>query len=84
MLAIFDSCGVFEKAETLVELSQERAEAIVEEIDDDRIQSLLQFFVETVLARDEGPTPAEHLDGTRDAPQQTSQPVFVPLSLGHA
>ncbi|MFY9254131.1 MAG: polyprenyl synthetase family protein [Fuerstiella sp.] len=84
MRAIFDSCGVFEKAETLVERSQERAEAIVEEIDDDRIQSLLQFFVETVLARDEGPTPAEHLDGTRDAPQQTSQPVFVPLSLGRA
>ena len=82
MRAIFERCGVFEKAETLVERSQERAEAIVEEIDDERIQALLQFFVETVLARDEGPTPAEHLDGTGDAPSAVSQPVFVSLSLG--
>ncbi len=84
MRAIFESCGVFEKAETLVERSQERAEAIVEEVDDDRIQSLLQFFVETVLARDEGPTPAEHLDETPGAPPPGPKPVFVTLSVGNA
>ena len=51
---IFDSCDVFEKAETLVQRSQERAEALVAEVEDERMQSLLQFFIETILARDEG------------------------------
>lgn len=87
MRAIFNTCGVFDKAEILVERSQERAEAIVAEIQDDRIQSLLQFFVETVLAKDTGPTPAEHLDPTSadGAPSpKHPTPVFVPLTLGNA
>ncbi|MEO2013668.1 MAG: polyprenyl synthetase family protein [Fuerstiella sp.] len=79
--AIFDSCDVFEKAETLVERSQERAEAIVADIEDERIQALLQFFVETVLARDTPPTAAEHLDPDSGDPLPRP-PVFVPLSLG--
>ena len=79
--AIFDSCGVFEKAETLVQRSQERAEAIVADIEDERIQSLMQFFVESILAKDEGPTPAEHLDpDSPDAPPKPA-PVFVPLTI---
>ena len=78
---IFDSCDVFEKAETLVERSQERAEAIVADIEDERIQALLQFFVETVLARDTPPTAAEHLDPDSGDPPPRP-PVFVPLSLG--
>ena len=81
---IFESCGVFDKAETLVERSQERAQAIIEDIDDENVQSLLQFFLETVLARDEGPTPAEHLDpDSGDPPPSPSpSPVMVPLGLG--
>ncbi|MCA9050505.1 MAG: polyprenyl synthetase family protein, partial [Planctomycetaceae bacterium] len=80
--AIFESCGVFDKAETLVDRSRERAEAIIADVDDERLASLLQFFAETVLARDEGPTPAEHLDpDSPDAPPKP-QPVFVSLSLG--
>jgi len=83
MRAIFNSCGVFDTAETLVERSQERAEQIVAEIEDDRIQSLLQFFVETVLSRDTPPTAAEHLDpDSGDAPPRPVQQVFVPLTLG--
>ena len=79
---IFDSCDVFEKAETLVQRSQERAEALVAEVEDERMQSLLQFFIETILARDEGPTPAEHLDPDSPEGPPTPQPVFVPLTLG--
>ena len=57
---------------------------IVAEIEDDRIQSLLQFFVETVLSRDSGPTPAEHLDpDSGDPPPQPAQQVFVPLTIGN-
>lgn len=84
MRAIFNTCGVFDKAETLVERSQERAEQIVAEIEDDRIQSLLQFFVETVLSRDTPPTAAEHLDpDSGDAPPRPVQQVFVPLTIGN-
>ncbi|MEO2027626.1 MAG: polyprenyl synthetase family protein [Fuerstiella sp.] len=77
---IFDSCDVFEKAETLVERSQERAEAIVANIEDERIQALLRFFVETVLVRETPPTAAEHLDPDSGDPPPRP-PVFVPLSL---
>ena len=82
--AIFNSCGVFDKAETLVERSQERAEAIVEDIEDEKVQALLRFFLETVLARDDGPTPAEHLDPDSGdpPPSPAAQPVFVPLTIG--
>lgn len=82
--AIFNSCGVFDKAETLVERSQERAEAIVEDIEDEQVQALLRFFLETVLARDDGPTPAEHLDPDSGdpPPSPAAQPVFVPLTIG--
>ncbi|MCR9200531.1 MAG: polyprenyl synthetase family protein [Planctomycetaceae bacterium] len=79
---IFESCDVFDKAETLVQRSQERAEALVAEVEDERLRSLLQFFIETILARDEGPTPAEHLDPDSGDPPPAPQPVFVPLQLG--
>ncbi|MEZ6124870.1 MAG: polyprenyl synthetase family protein [Planctomycetaceae bacterium] len=83
MRAVFDSCGVFEKAEILVERSQERAEAIVSGVTDDRIQALLQFFVETVLARDTPPTAAEHLDVNSPLPPPRPKSVFVPLTVGN-
>lgn len=79
---LFNSCDVFDKAETLVERSRERAEVIVEEIEDEKVQALLRFFVETVLAQDEGPTAAEHLDPDSGDPPPSPSPVFVPLSLG--
>ena len=65
-----------------MERSQERAADIVSEIEDDNIQALLQFFLETVLARDEGPSPAEHLDPVDGDSHLPVAPVFVPLSLG--
>lgn len=81
---VFDDCDVFNKAETLVERSQERAEAIIEDVDDEYVQSLLRFFLETVLARDEGPTPAEHLDPDSGdpPPRPDSTPVMVQLGMG--
>jgi len=79
--SIFESCDVFEKAETLVERSQERAESIVAGIEDERVRALLQFFVETVLVRDTPPTAAEHLDPDSGDPPPRP-PVFVPLSAG--
>lgn len=79
---IFQECGVFDRAETLVERSEERACAIVQDIEDERVQSLLQFFLETVLARDDGPTPAEHLDPKSGDESSAPQPVFVPLTIG--
>lgn len=79
--SIFEACNVFDKAETLVERSQERAQDIIAEIDDENVQSLLQFFLETVLARDDGPTPAEHLDPDSPEGPPSPMPVVVPLSL---
>ncbi len=57
--AIFRACDVFEKAEVFVERSREKAESLVAEVQDEQIQSLLQFFIETVLARELPPTPLE-------------------------
>ena len=57
--AIFKACDVFEKAEVFVERSREKAESLVAEVQDEQIQSLLQFFIETVLARELPPTPLE-------------------------
>lgn len=71
--ALFESRRVFDNAETLVERCCERAEALIEEVDSQSIRHLLQFFLETVLAADSGPTPAEHLD--------PSEPVFANLQV---
>lgn len=56
---IFRACDVFEKAEFLVERSREKAESLVADIEDEQIRDLLQFFIETVLARELPPTPLE-------------------------
>jgi len=60
---IFRACDVFEKAEVFVERSREKAEALVAEIEDIQIRDLLQFFIETVLAKDLPPTPLEENPG---------------------
>jgi len=58
---IFRVCDVFEKAEFFVERSREKAEALVADVEDEQIRDLLQFFVETVLARELPPTPLEEM-----------------------
>ncbi|MEJ7591390.1 MAG: hypothetical protein WKF77_07565, partial [Planctomycetaceae bacterium] len=58
---IFRACDVFEKAEFFVERSREKAEALVADVEDEKIRDLLQFFIETVLARELPPTPLEEL-----------------------
>ncbi len=57
--AIFKECDVFEKAEVFVERSREKAESLIAEVEDDQIRSLMQFFIETVLAKELPPTPLE-------------------------
>lgn len=80
--AIMERCGAFEKAETLIERSRERCQSIIDDLDDERLQSLLQFFLETVLAEETGPTPQEHLDPDSPEAIQAPAPTFVPLSIG--
>ena len=58
---IFRVCDVFEKAEFFVERSREKAEALVADVEDEPIRELLQFFVETILARELPPTPLEEM-----------------------
>ncbi len=68
---IFEQCDVFSTAETLAERCGERAAELIRSVNDEPIRDLLHFFLETVLAADSGPTPAEHLD--------PSEPVFANL-----
>ncbi|MEX1096017.1 MAG: polyprenyl synthetase family protein [Planctomycetales bacterium] len=65
---IFESCGVFEKAEALVDKSRARAEALADEVEPEELRRLLYFLVDTVLAEEEAPPPI-HPD------------VLVPLPL---
>ncbi len=58
---IFRACDVFEKAEFFVERSREKAEALVADVEGEQIRDLLQFFIETVLARELPPTPLEEM-----------------------
>ena len=70
---VFTGCDVFHKAETLVERCSERATELIDQVQHAAVRDLLHFFLETVLAADTGPTPAEHLD--------PSEPVFANLQL---
>ena len=47
---IFEECGVFEKAESLVEKSRARAEALADEVQPESLRQLLYFLVDMVLA----------------------------------
>ena len=83
---IFRACDVFEKAEFFVERSREKAEALVADVEGEQIRDLLQFFIETVLARELPPTPLEEM-GTVVVPLgsrslSTALPkVSVPVEL---
>lgn len=70
---IFEACDVFQKAQLLVERSREKAIGLVEEVEDERIRELLQFFVDTVLAPEDLPKPVE---------VKSPEPVFVSLGSG--
>lgn len=56
---IYEDLDVFERAEVLVERSRERAEELLEQIEDSRIRDLLRFFTETILAPELPPTMLE-------------------------
>jgi geranylgeranyl pyrophosphate synthase len=47
---VFEECGVFEKAQALVEKSRARAEALADEVQPDSLRQLLYFLVDMVLA----------------------------------
>jgi geranylgeranyl pyrophosphate synthase len=56
---IFDRCKVFEKAETLVDKSRDRAEALADEVEPVELRKLLYFLVDTILAPNEQPAPID-------------------------
>ncbi len=47
---VFEACGVFDKAEALVEKSRARAEALADEVQPESLRQLLYFLVDMVLA----------------------------------
>jgi geranylgeranyl pyrophosphate synthase len=47
---IYEECGVFEKAHSLVEKSRARAESLADEVQPDSLRQLLYFLVDMVLA----------------------------------
>lgn len=70
--AIFDESGAFTEAETLVEKSRARAEALAESVDPPALRQLLNFFIETVLA--------EEADATRLTARLAPRPELVTAS----
>lgn len=46
---VFEECGVFDKAESLVDKSRTRAEALADEVQPDSLRQLLYFLVDMVL-----------------------------------
>ncbi|MFK7821056.1 MAG: polyprenyl synthetase family protein [Planctomycetaceae bacterium] len=66
---VFEECEVFEKAEALVEKSRARAEALADDVENDKVRQLLYFFIDTVLAPEGEPTPED-------------DPALVSLQLG--
>jgi len=49
---IYQDCEVFTKAETLVDKSRARAEALAESVENEDFKQLLKFFCESVLAEE--------------------------------
>ncbi len=50
---IFQECHVFEKAESLVDKSRDRAEALADDVESEELRQLLYFLIDTVLAHEE-------------------------------
>ncbi|MBW3543796.1 MAG: polyprenyl synthetase family protein, partial [Planctomycetes bacterium] len=72
---LFEELRVFEKAESLVDKSRVRAEALADDVEPDELRELLYFLVDTVLA------PEEH-EG--DAAHPADSKVLVPLPIAAA
>jgi len=47
---IYESCLVFEKAKKLVGKYRQRAEAIADEVEPEKLRELLYFLIDTALA----------------------------------
>ena len=47
---IYESCQVFEKAKKLVEKYRQRAEALADEVEPEKLRELLYFLIDTALA----------------------------------
>lgn len=58
---IFNELNAFDKAQSLAEKSRAGAEALADSVESDEIRQLLYFFVDTVLAQDDEPTPLEKM-----------------------
>jgi len=69
---IYDACGVFAKAEALVEKSRARAEALADTVEPEPLRQLLYFLVDTVLADEDHVPPV--------SPQMLFQ---LPVVSGH-
>ena len=54
---VLEETGVFEKADTLVEKSRARAEALADNVDNEKLRQLLYFLVDTVLAPEDDQQP---------------------------
>ncbi len=55
---LYSELGVFETAESLVDKSRTRAEALADDVESESLRQLLYFLVDTVLAHEES-TPAD-------------------------
>jgi len=55
---LYDATGVFDKAESLVEKSRARAEALADDVENESLRQLLYFLVDTVLAAESDAAPA--------------------------
>jgi geranylgeranyl pyrophosphate synthase len=79
---IFQACDVFENAELLVQRCCERAIGLIEDVEERPIRDLLHFFLETVLAVDSSPGPAEHLDPSEPVLANLQPPEAPIIQLG--
>jgi geranylgeranyl diphosphate synthase, type II len=70
---LFEACGVFEKAEALVDKSRARAEALADNVEPDSLRQLLYFLVDMVLA-------PESTEPAIASPTLVSLPVVATVS----
>ena len=54
---VLEETGVFEKADALVEKTRARAEALADNVDNEKLRQLLYFLVDTVLAPEDDQQP---------------------------
>jgi geranylgeranyl pyrophosphate synthase len=68
---LYEECGVFTKSDALIEKSRARAEALADDVEDDKLRLLLYFLVDTVLA----------VEDDQVAPIESQVNVLVPLPM---